>query len=108
MIFAFSAEQDELRTSVRKFLEDKSPEIEVRRLMETDDGYDPAVWRQMTEQMGLAGLAIPEKHGGSGFGYVELIVVFEEMGRALLCSPYFSTVALAANLLLGFHTMIWW
>jgi alkylation response protein AidB-like acyl-CoA dehydrogenase len=101
VIFAFSAEQDELRNSVRKFLEDKSPEIEVRRLMETDDGYDPAVWRQMTEQMGLAGLAIPEKYGGSGFGYVELIVVFEEMGRALLCSPYFSTVALAANLLLA-------
>jgi alkylation response protein AidB-like acyl-CoA dehydrogenase len=101
VIFAFSAEQDELRNSVRKFLEDKSPETEVRRLMETEDGYDPAVWRQMTEQMGLAGLAIPEKYGGSGFSYVELIVVFEEMGRALLCSPYFSSVALAANLLLA-------
>ena len=101
MIFAFSVEQDELRKSVRKFLEDKSPEIEVRRLMETVDGYDPAVWQQMTEQMGLAGMAIPEQYGGSGFGYVELTVVFEEMGRALLCSPYFSTVALAANLLLA-------
>jgi len=101
VIFAFSEEQEELRKSVRKFLEDKSPEIEVRRLMETEDGYDPAVWRQMTEQMGLAGLAIPEKYGGSGFSYVELIVVFEEMGRALLCSPYFSSVALSANLLLA-------
>ena len=101
MIFAFSVEQDELRTSVRKFLEDKSPEIEVRRLMDTLDGYDPLVWKQLTEQMGLAGLAIPEEYGGSGFSYVELIVVFEEMGRALLCAPYFSTVALAANLLLA-------
>jgi alkylation response protein AidB-like acyl-CoA dehydrogenase len=100
VIFAFSAEQDELRKSVRKFLEDKSPESEVRRLMESVDGYDPAVWTQLCEQLGLAGLAIPEKYGGSGFGYVELIVVFEEMGRALLCAPYFSSVALAANLLI--------
>jgi alkylation response protein AidB-like acyl-CoA dehydrogenase len=99
VIFAFSVEQDELRNSVRKFLEDKSPETEVRRLMDSVDGYDPAVWKQLTGQMGLAGLAIPEKYGGSGFGYVELIVVFEEMGRALLCAPYFSSVALAANLL---------
>jgi alkylation response protein AidB-like acyl-CoA dehydrogenase len=101
VIFAFSAEQDELRRLVRKFLEEKSPELEVRRLMETVEGYDPLVWKQLTEQLGLAGLAIPEQYGGSGFGYVELTVVFEEMGRALLCAPYFSTVALAANLLLA-------
>jgi alkylation response protein AidB-like acyl-CoA dehydrogenase len=99
--FAFTDEQEELRRSIRKFFEDKSPEVEVRRLMDTVDGYDLAVWKQMTEQMGLAGLAIPERYGGSGFGYVELIVVFEEMGRVLLCAPYFSTVALAANLLLA-------
>jgi alkylation response protein AidB-like acyl-CoA dehydrogenase len=99
--FAFSEEQEELRRSVRRFLEDKSPESEVRRLMETESGYDQAVWKQMGEQLGLQGLAIPEAHGGSGFGYVELVVVFEEMGRSLLCAPYFSTVALAANLLLA-------
>jgi alkylation response protein AidB-like acyl-CoA dehydrogenase len=98
--FAFSEEQEELRKSVRRFLEDKSPETEVRRLMETTEGYDPAVWSQMAQQLGLQGLAIPEEFGGSGFTYVELIVVLEEMGRALLCAPYFSTVALAANVLL--------
>ena len=69
--------------------------------METTNGYDRAVWRQMAEQLGLQGLAIPEEYGGSGYGYVELIVVLEEMGRSLLCAPYFSTVALAANLLLS-------
>src|SRR5437763_6618763 len=69
--------------------------------METTEGYDPAVWKQMGEQLGLQGLAIPEEHGGSGYGYVELVVVLEEMGRALLCAPYFSTVALAANTLLA-------
>jgi alkylation response protein AidB-like acyl-CoA dehydrogenase len=98
--FAFSEEQEELRRSVRRFLDDKSPETEVRRLMDTTEGYDPAVWSQMAEQLGLQGLAIPEEFGGSGYTYVELIVVLEEMGRALLCAPYFSSVALAANLLL--------
>src|SRR5271163_3352096 len=100
MNFAFSEEQEELRRAVRRFLEDKSPETEVRRLMATTDGYDSAVWRQMADQLGLQSLTIPEEYGGSGFGYVELIVVLEEMGRALLCAPYFSSVALAANALL--------
>jgi alkylation response protein AidB-like acyl-CoA dehydrogenase len=99
--FAFSEEQEELRRSVRRFLDDKSPISEVRRLMETTEGYDPAVWAQMGSQLGLQGLAIPEEHGGSGFTYVELIVVLEEMGRSLLCAPYFSTVALAANAILS-------
>lgn len=99
--FAFSDEQEELRKGVRRFLDDKSPETEVRRLMETTEGYDTAVWKQMAEQLGLQGLAIPEEFGGSGYSYVELIVVLEEMGRALLCAPYFSSVALAANLLLS-------
>src|SRR6195256_5228304 len=99
--FAFSEEQEELRKSVRRFLEDKSPESEVRRLMETTEGFDPAVWSQMAQQLGLQGLTIPEEFGGSGYSYVELTVVLEEMGRALLCAPYYSTVALAANALLA-------
>jgi alkylation response protein AidB-like acyl-CoA dehydrogenase len=98
--FAFSEEQEELRRTVRAFLEDKSSSAEVRRLMETTEGYDPALWEQMGSQLGLQGLAIPEEYGGSGYSYVELIVVLEEMGRALLAAPYFSTVALAANAIL--------
>ncbi|MCL2395734.1 MAG: acyl-CoA/acyl-ACP dehydrogenase, partial [Acidimicrobiaceae bacterium] len=101
MDFAPSEEQEELRTSLRRFLEERSPETEVRRLMATDEGYDPAVWRQMAEQLGLHGLAIPEAYGGSGYGFEELAIVFEEMGRALLCAPFFSSVGLAANLLLS-------
>src|ERR1017187_6208965 len=100
MNFAFSDEQEELRTAVRRFLAEKSPEAEVRRLMETTEGYDPAVWSQMADQLGLQSLTIPEEFGGSGFSYVELIVVLEEMGAALLCAPFFSTVALAANAIL--------
>ncbi|MGH9301445.1 MAG: acyl-CoA dehydrogenase family protein [Acidimicrobiales bacterium] len=101
MNFAFSEEQDELRKSVRRFLDDKSPISEVRRLMDGTEGYDPAVWSQMGSQLGLQGLIIPEEFGGSGYTYVELIVVLEEMGRSLLCAPYFATVALATNAILA-------
>ncbi len=100
MNFAFSDEQEELRRTVRSFLEQKSPETAVREQMETEQGFDNAVWKQMGEQMGLQGLMIPEEFGGSGYGYVEFGVVLEEMGRSLLCAPYFSTVALAANALM--------
>ena len=62
------------------------------------DTRSPAT--QAAEQLGLQGLAIPEEFGGSGYGYVELGIVLEEMGRSLLCAPFFSTVVLAANTLL--------
>ena len=100
MNFAFSEEQEELRKVVRDFLNAKSDEPTVRELMDTEAGYDAAVWTQMAEQMGLQGLVIPEEFGGSGYSFVELIVVLEEMGRSLLCAPYFSTVVLAANTLI--------
>lgn len=99
MNFAFNDEQEELRRTVRSFLEAKSPESAVREQMDTEAGYDPAVWQQMGEQLGLQGLVIPEEHGGSGYGYIELIVILEEMGRSLLCAPFFSTVVLAGNTL---------
>jgi alkylation response protein AidB-like acyl-CoA dehydrogenase len=101
MNFGFSEEQEELRRQVRRFLEEKSPETEVRRLMATTEGYDPAVWSQMADQLGLQAMTIPEAYGGAGFGYVELLVVLEEMGAALLCAPYFSTVALGTNAILA-------
>jgi alkylation response protein AidB-like acyl-CoA dehydrogenase len=99
MNFAFTEEQEELRKIVRSFLDAKSPETEVRRLMETDSGYDAAVWNQMAAEMGLTSLIIPEEFGGQGYGYVELGVVLEEMGKALLCAPFFSTV-MATNAIL--------
>jgi alkylation response protein AidB-like acyl-CoA dehydrogenase len=99
MTFAFSEEQQELRRGLRRFLEDKSPSRQVRRLMETDDGYDRAVWSQMAGQLGLQGLTIAEEHGGAGGGPVEQLIVLEEMGRVLLCAPYFATAVLAVNAL---------
>ncbi|MGH9103685.1 MAG: acyl-CoA dehydrogenase family protein [Acidimicrobiales bacterium] len=101
MNLAFSEEQEELRRSLRRFLEERSPSSEVRRLMETTEGYDPAVWAQMAGQLGLQSLGIPEEYGGSGFGAVELAAVMEEMGRALLCAPYLSSAVIAASCLLA-------
>jgi alkylation response protein AidB-like acyl-CoA dehydrogenase len=102
--FAFSEEQDQLREHVRRFMEDKSPSAEVRRLMETTEGYDPAVWQQMAQELGLQSLHIPEAYGGQGFTFIELGIVLEEMGRVLLCAPYFSTVVLAANAIMNAGT----
>ena len=100
IVFEVTEEQEEFRQALRRFFQQKSQTTEVRRLMATDEGYDPAVWKQMAEQLGLQSLTIPEQFGGSGFSYVELIVVLEEMGASLLCAPFFSTVALGANAIL--------
>ncbi len=102
--FAFTDELDQFRSALRRFLQDKSPTTEVRRLMATADGYDPAVWRQLSAELALPGIHIPEQYGGAGFGMVELCVVTEELGRALLCAPYFSTAVLAANAILNAGT----
>jgi len=101
MNFAHSEEQEELRSAVRRFCEEKSPSAEVRRLMETDDGYDPKVWSQMADQLGLQAMAIPEEYGGAGFGFTELGIALEEMGRVLLCAPFFASAVLAAQALLA-------
>ena len=104
MNFAFSEEQEQLREAVRKFMEAKSPSSEVRRLMETTEGYDEAVWKQMAQELGLQSLHLPEAHGGQGYTFVELGIVLEEMGRVLLCAPYFSTVVLAADAIMNAGT----
>lgn len=99
MINGLTEEQAELRGSVRRFLADKSSEAEVRRLMATDTGYDPATWKQMAGQLGLQGLAIPEEYGGQGFTWAELGIVLEEAGRALLGGPFLSSVLAATAVL---------
>ena len=100
MNFAFTDEQEQLRDFVRSFLEEKSPESAVREQMDTEQGFDPDVWAQMSEQMGLPALTIPEDYGGQGFTRIEQVVVLEEMGRSLLCAPFFSSAVMAANALM--------
>lgn len=101
MKFSFSPEQEEFRSNLRRFLADRSPTKEVRRLMETEAGYERAAWQKMNAELGLTAVRIPEAYGGQGFGFSELGIVLEEMGRSLLCAPYFSTAVLAAGAILN-------
>ncbi|MCV7153327.1 acyl-CoA dehydrogenase family protein [Mycolicibacterium pyrenivorans] len=92
-------EHSELRATVRRLFETRSPEPVMRKVIETDAGYDSELWHQMADQVGLHGLGLPERYGGSGYGSEETTIVFEEIGRALVPSPFFATIALAARLL---------
>ncbi|MGE0625849.1 MAG: acyl-CoA dehydrogenase family protein [Pseudomonadales bacterium] len=100
MQFAFTEEQDQFRDMVRRFATDHSPVAEVRRLMETDTGFDPVVWQRLSRELGLTALQVPEAFGGAGFGPVEVGIVMEEFGRALVCAPYLSSAVLSTRLLL--------
>ena len=100
MEFAFTDEQCELAGVVRSFLTRHAGEQDVRKLMETELGFDPGVWRQLATDIGVQGLAIPERYGGAGAGFVELGVVLKEAGRALFVAPLFSTAVLAVHTLL--------
>jgi alkylation response protein AidB-like acyl-CoA dehydrogenase len=100
MEFSFSEDQAELRRAARRFLEVASSEERVRTAMETEQGYDSATWEQLSEELAWTALTIPEEYGGLGMSYLDLHPLMEEMGRALLCSPFFSTICLGANALL--------
>jgi len=101
--FGFTEEQNELRSTADRFLGEKSSSADVRRLMETAEGFDEGTWKQIAD-LGWTGMAIPEEYGGVGFGFVELTVLMEEMGKKLFCAPYFSTVILATNAILNAGT----
>jgi alkylation response protein AidB-like acyl-CoA dehydrogenase len=104
MQFGFTNEQEEFRSVLRRFLEDKSPPTEVRRLMATEAGWEREGWREINRQLGLTAVHIPEAYGGHGFGFVELGIVLEEMGRALVCAPYFASTVLAATAIMNAGT----
>lgn len=91
----FTADQETFRETVVRFLQDKSQPTDVRRLMETESGFDPAVWQQLTGEVGLTATHIPEAFGGFGFGMVELGIVAEAMGRYLYCGPFFASSVMA-------------
>jgi alkylation response protein AidB-like acyl-CoA dehydrogenase len=99
MDFGFSDEQEMLRQTARDFLAENCPTTFVRQMMEDDKGYAPALWKKMAD-LGWLGLAFPEAYGGQGLGFVDLTVILEEMGAALLPSPFFSTVILAGQTIL--------
>src|SRR5580692_847566 len=98
MQFGLSESQEFLKDSARKFFAGECPSSEMRRLIETDTAYDAVLWSKLTEQ-GYTGIIFPEEYGGVGLGKVELMLLMEEAGRALLPGPFFSTVALAGSVL---------
>ena len=100
MSFVLTDEQQQFRDVVRRFLDDQFSTRDVRRLMETRAGFDEAFWGKLNRDLGLAGIIIPEDYGGQGFGYAELGIVMEEMGRSLVCAPYLSSAVLAADAVL--------
>ena len=104
MKFSFTPEQEEFRAGLRRALEARSPTKEVRRLMATEAGWERDGWQKLNRELGLTAVHIPESYGGSGFGYGELGIVLEEMGRGLLCAPFFSTAVLATTAILNAGT----
>jgi len=93
MDFGFSPEQEMLRATARKFLENECTSGFVRARMEEPAGVTDDFWTKLAEQ-GWLGLVYPEEHGGSGLGFVDLTVLMEEMGRVVMPGPFFSTVLL--------------
>jgi alkylation response protein AidB-like acyl-CoA dehydrogenase len=93
MDFGFSQEQELLRATARKFLENECTSGFVRARMEEPAGVTDEFWAKLAEQ-GWLGLIYPEEHGGSGLGFVDLTVLMEEMGRVVMPGPFFSTVLL--------------
>lgn len=100
MQLAFTPEQTELARSARRFLGERSSSERVRAAMGSEPGYDADTWRHLASELGWTALTIPEAYGGFGLTYAELLPLSEEMGRSLLCAPFFATIALGANALL--------
>ena len=103
MDFGFSEQQAMLRTTARGFLSREYPKTKIRAVFQEDRGYDPKVWRDMAE-LGWQGLVLPAAYEGSEAGFLDLVILFEEMGRNIVPGPFFSTVAHCSLALLEFGT----
>lgn len=94
MDFSFTQEQQMLRSQARSLLDQRSPAERVVELAESDTPWDQGLWKEMAS-LGWTGLSVPEEQGGSGMGFVDEAVLFEELGYSLYPGPYFSSVALS-------------
>lgn len=95
MDLGFTESQQMLKNSAREFLQRECPYTYVREMEVNDAGYTPEFWKKMAE-MGWMGLALPEEYGGTGGSFLDLCVLVEEMGRALVPGPFFSDIVLGA------------
>lgn len=103
MDFGFTEQQVMLRTSARDFLAREYPKARVRAVFKEEMGYDPRVWRDMAE-LGWQGLVLPAEYEGTEAGFLDLVILFEEMGRNIVPGPFFSTVAHCSLPLLEYGT----
>jgi len=99
MTTSFTDEQEQFRDVVARFCREESPTTAVRAAFDSEQGFDPALWKKLCQQVGIVGIHLPEERGGGGFGPVELGIVMEELGRSLLPAPYFGTSVLACTAL---------
>ena len=101
---SFTAEQDEIRRTLRELLQKRCGSAELRAAVDTPAGHDPALWTALAQQLGLPGLALPEAYGGVGCSATELALAAEETGRFLAPSPLLATAVLTAPLVLALGT----
>ena len=100
MEFAFTEEQQMIRDTAESFFTDVSSSEAIREAMATPEGYNADLWQRICTELYFQAITIPEEFGGMGLGYVELVAVMEQMGRFVVCAPFFSTVCMASTALL--------
>ncbi|MGK2954356.1 MAG: acyl-CoA dehydrogenase family protein, partial [Solirubrobacterales bacterium] len=93
MNFAFDEDQEEFRSTLRRFFEQVSPLSSTRELMSEPLAFSPEVWRQASDQVGLPGLIVSEEDGGQGLSFLELVIAAEELGRVVSGIPFLSTTS---------------
>ena len=87
----FTSEQEMLRDSAARFMANECPYERVKEIEESAEGYDPNLWQQVIE-LGWTGLLFPEEYGGYGGQFMDLVIILEQMGKAVFPSPFFSTI----------------
>lgn len=97
--FTLSPDQIMIQDVAATFLEEQSSSTAVRDAMGSERGFDPALWARIGTELGWCSLPIPEAYGGLELSWLEVTLLLEQMGRRLVCSPYFATVCLAATAL---------
>jgi alkylation response protein AidB-like acyl-CoA dehydrogenase len=105
MSLILTGDEESLRDSVRRFVADRTPLSAVRELIAAGEPYDTGIWKQLSAQLGVAGLAIPEEYGGAGAGHAAMAVALQELGAGLVPSPLLASGVLAAGALLALDDM---
>ena len=99
MDFSLNDEQRQLRDTLARFLSTRYTFDARQKMLASEEGWRPDVWKALAEELGILGAALPEEVGGFGGGPVDTMIVMEELGRALVVEPYLETIVIGAGLL---------